>query len=517
MKHLMYFVITLVPFTHSKTAGQLCSGTAERASDGNWYCSEVLAITYNNISQPGAYNRTTYVDPSTGICGHETVRYPATGQLTPLFGEVSMHLRGPMNVSQLAVYQIPSEAFKMRRRNTVPFYNRRRAMKQRDPDTAEIHRFDDVNQALPLHKLTWSTATNCSSLSTVTSTVFETNCGSSISSSTPTAMINTAYVRPPMPCLHTPEIQLSTTETSDAPIATLSSTNCTFPSPPTITKDLERHFTAALKSGPTHSSTPIIDKAEVRKRAAAWDRIAYYTSAAPAQATGFSFLANLGDPQKSGTFDYAFGNSLSFVNPAGNRVAPESEAFDGTLDTSEYEIAVFSDKECDVNCPYWRPNATSHYGWSGSSKAFFIEFQMDHYQNRGTDQGLISDAPAWWFLNAAIPRILQYGNDRNNIPCSCWSTGCGEFDAFEVLGNGEERAKSTMHRQGNLEGGDSNYFKRPVGRALKFAVVWHYPHITARVLDDDYNFPEALSEDEINSLVAYDPDSWVHSLFPIGD
>ncbi|KAL1594721.1 target of Sbf [Nothophoma quercina] len=200
--------------------------------------------------------------------------------------------------------------------------------------------------------------------------------------------------------------------------------------------------------------------------------------------------------------EVAFGNSLSFVNPAGDKVAPESEPFDGTLDTSEYEIAVFSDKE---------------YGWAGSSKAFFIEFQMDHYQNRGSDYGLISDAPAWWFLNAAIPRILQYGNDRNNIPCSCWSTGCGEFDAFEVLGNGDERAKSTMHRQGNLEGGDSNYFKRPVGRMLKFAVVWHFPHITAMVLDDDYDFPEFLTEDQVDDLVAYDPDSWVHSLFPIGD
>jgi hypothetical protein len=43
---------------------------------------------------------------------------------------------------------------------------------------------------------------------------------------------------------------------------------------------------------------------DVHKAAAAtWDRVAYYTSAAPAAATGFAFLANLGDPQKSGTFD----------------------------------------------------------------------------------------------------------------------------------------------------------------------------------------------------------------------
>lgn len=217
------------------------------------------------------------------------------------------------------------------------------------------------------------------------------------------------------------------------------------------------------------------------------------------------------------TWVSAFGNSLSYVSSNGGVVAPESMPFDGTLATSEREIAVFSDKACDQDCPYWRPNATSHFGWTGSSKAFFIEFQMDHYQNTGTDQGMISDAPAWWFLNAAIPRVLQYGSDRNNIPCSCWSTGCGEFDAFEVLGNGEERAKSTLHRQGNLEGGDSNYFKRPVGRMLKFAVIWTYPNITALVLDDDFDFSESLSDDQIQQLVSYDPDSWVHSLFAIGD
>jgi hypothetical protein len=37
--------------------------------------------------------------------------------------------------------------------------------------------------------------------------------------------------------------------------------------------------------------------------ASTWSRVAFYTSAAPATASGFAFLANLGDPQKSGTFD----------------------------------------------------------------------------------------------------------------------------------------------------------------------------------------------------------------------
>ncbi|CAN9326863.1 unnamed protein product [Alternaria alternata] len=238
------------------------------------------------------------------------------------------------------------------------------------------------------------------------------------------------------------------------------------------------------------------------------------TTATPTQSSSPSWLNRL---NKWTYILSAFGNSLSYVTPRGDKVAAESLPFNGMLQTSETEIIVLSDKECDADCPYWRPNATSHYGWSGSSKAFFIEFQMDHYPNLGTDQGMLSDAPAYWFLNAAIPRILQYGSDRNNIPCSCWSTGCGEFDAFELLSNGAERAKSTIHRQGNLEGGDSNYFRRPVGQTMKFAVVWHYPHITALVLDDKFDFSQSMSDDAMRKLVAYDADSWVHSLYAIGD
>lgn len=251
--------------------------------------------------------------------------------------------------------------------------------------------------------------------------------------------------------------------------------------------------------------------------AGAWSRVASYTSAAPAEATGFAFLANLGDPQKSGTFDYAFGNSLGYVIGDGSKVSADNTPFDGTLETSEREIAGFTDEICDGECEYARPDTVAHHGWDGPSKAFFIEFQMDHYDNEGSDQGMLSDAPAWWFLNAAIPRVLQYGNDRKNIPCSCWSTGCGEFDAFELLGKGELRAKSTIHRQGNLEGGDSNCFLRPVGHMLKFAVVFHDWNITASVLDDSFDFTESLTQAQIDDILAYNDDDSSHSLYPVGD
>jgi hypothetical protein len=182
------------------------------------------------------YNRTTYVDPNKGICGHETVGYGGTDELTPLFGEVvlsvacrpwsaksrqvSMHLRGPMNVSQLAVYQLPGDMQTLQKRNTVPFYNRRRAMEKRKANTKK-----------PLQD---------------------------------TALAELIDRRTPRP----------TSQSNEEPQRTLTT-----------------------KQADTAPGRRFV------RRAADWNRVAYYTSASPAAATGLSFLANLGDPRKSGTFD----------------------------------------------------------------------------------------------------------------------------------------------------------------------------------------------------------------------
>jgi hypothetical protein len=187
MKHTFLIASAILPIAYGRTSGELCRGTDSKAPDGNWYCSEVLAITYRNISQAGVYNQTTSVDPKTGICAHQTVGYEGIGPLTPLFGEVSMHLRGPMNVSQLAVYQLPGDMHTLQKRNTVPFYSRRRAANKRKP------------------------------------------------------------LQP--------------------------------------------------------TTTPKPKREGMERDGADWSRVGYYTSTAPAQATGLSFLANLGDPQMSGTFD----------------------------------------------------------------------------------------------------------------------------------------------------------------------------------------------------------------------
>ncbi|KAK3208568.1 hypothetical protein GRF29_77g1154638 [Pseudopithomyces chartarum] len=127
----------LIQAAHCRTAAQLCRGTAERADDGNWYCAEVTAITYKNISQAGEYNRTTRVNPKTGLCDHEPVAYSGVGPFTPLIGELSMHLRGPINVSQIAVYKLPdvSTSKRLSVGRSIGWANkRRRKQKAREVD-----------------------------------------------------------------------------------------------------------------------------------------------------------------------------------------------------------------------------------------------------------------------------------------------------------------------------------------------------------------------------------------------
>ncbi|KAF2736585.1 hypothetical protein EJ04DRAFT_521802 [Polyplosphaeria fusca] len=484
----------LAPVAHGKTSAQLCRGTAAEADDGNWYCSEVSTITYKNISQPGTYNRTTGVDPSTGLCAHQPISYSGRGSLTPLLGELSMHLRGPMNISKIAIYTLSASASNVEseRSDILPERSQRTGRQAQAAPLGQLlsrRRAQPSTTSRPSH---YSASIEANPQHFNTRWFKKSDSGICSTQLQPVTITETVYL-PETAC----ECIASTANENTTILATDPySTGCPTSSEPTVSLAISRPTVAA--------------------RAVGWNRIASYTSAAPAEATGIVFLANLGDERKSGTFDYAFGNSLSYVSPDGGRVASDPGPFAGTLQTSEVEMAAFSDKACNGDCEYSRPKSTQYHGWDGESKAFFIEFQMDHYDNVGNDQGMLSDAPAWWFLNAAIPRTLQYGNDRNNIPCSCWSTGCGEFDAFEVLGKGEERAKSTIHRQGNLEGGDSNYFQRPVGRRMKFGVIFTNLNITATVIDDSFNFPPTLDQGTIDKLIAYDSNSNAHSLFRIG-
>lgn len=147
----------------------------------------------------------------------------------------------------------------------------------------------------------------------------------------------------------------------------------------------------------------------------------------------------------------------------------------------------------ETSCGYSRNGTVAHHGFGGAQKLFLFEFQMPFDTTTG---GTNADMPAIWMLNAQIPRTLQYGA----ADCSCWTSGCGEFDLFEVLDAGNTRCKSTVH--GNSAGGDSDYFVRPTGKTMKAAVLMINENAHLQVLSDDYSFQNVLTADIVNAIVA---------------
>jgi hypothetical protein len=132
-------------------------------------------------------------------------------------------------------------------------------------------------------------------------------------------------------------------------------------------------------------------------------------------------------------------------------------------------------------------------GFDGADKVFLFEFSMPH---EPVDGSFLADQPALWFLNAKIPYTMQYG------ACSCWATGCGEFDVFEVLAPGDTKCKSTFHSV--FAGGDSNYFQRPSDAPVKVAVVFNSAGkaVSVKVLDSSVDFSQGLSQAQVDAMTA---------------
>ena len=190
-------------------------------------------------------------------------------------------------------------------------------------------------------------------------------------------------------------------------------------------------------------------------------------NSADANSTGLAFLNNNGG-QGSGVWDSHFGNSLSYASPDCKSGSPHPEFFTGYLDDG-IELTIFTDTECDTRdpntpCGYTRPGTVAHHGFTttaAQSTLFLLDFSMPLTGSTGFNK----DMPSIWILNAQIPRTLQYdltSSSSNQQPCSCWSSGCGEFDVFEVLDSGNTKMKATWH--GDKAGGSSYFFDRPTDK-----------------------------------------------------
>lgn len=225
-----------------------------------------------------------------------------------------------------------------------------------------------------------------------------------------------------------------------------------------------------------------------------WGRNAYY-NAENETAEGLVFLNYFGG-SGSGTFDYNFGTSLSYASTDGLSGADSPQILQDTTLPSSAEVVIMTDQKCeDDACGYTRPGTVAHHGFDGAQKAFFFEFSMPDSGESSVDIYEPVNMPAIWMLNAQIPRTLQYGNEE----CSCWSSGCGELDMFEVLAPGDTRAKSTLH--GNKAGGDSNYFSRPVDAPIKIGMILYDDNIHIKILDSSVDFASIMDTSIIEDIL----------------
>ncbi|KAK3341073.1 putative TOS1-like glycosyl hydrolase-domain-containing protein [Lasiosphaeria hispida] len=447
---------------------QLCQGKSFE-ENGNFYCKAVQHIVYNDVGAAGEYKQVTYMDQSTGDCRFESKQF--SGPLAPFNEPMSLHFRGPLQLKQMAVYipggQEPgkrdggAEEIKSEHHGHARSHHH---LHQRQNPHHHHHQHQqfhqkkhDAGKEVEKRKCPeeWVTAV----IDGKTVSWLNDWCPGYTPTVAPTAA----------PSASAPPKSVAATTTAPA-------SNAAAPS--------GSSFGKAGPKGPIGG---------------AFVRTGYY-DAASQKAEGLTFLGNLGG-QGSGKWTPKFGNTLSYINSQAMEGAAKPEVLADTTIPSSHEVIVMTDKKCDSeSCGYVQDGAVAYQGFAGADKTFLLEFTMPHDHS---GSGPEADMPAIWMLNARIPYTSQYS------ACSCWTTGCGEFDVFETLSPGSTKAKSTFHGPPGVLGGDSNYFDRPVGGAIRVAVVYDSASlsVSVKVLDGsegmgDGTFPAAISAEDIQALLS---------------
>jgi len=224
-----------------------------------------------------------------------------------------------------------------------------------------------------------------------------------------------------------------------------------------------------------------------------YQRVAYYDADA-GKAEGLVFLSHKGDDEVSGTFDTCFGNSLSYVTSDMEGPSKSPQVLAKQMVPSNNEFVIASGASCeDGGCGYVRPGTQAHHGWGGTEKVFVFEFSMPDDFSSDFNKNM----PSLWLLNQQIVNTLQYGKPE----CSCWKTGCGELDVFEVLEGNHDSAITAIH--GKKEGMGVGSFPRPKTETIKLAVIFSGNKASIRVLPTSHAFSSRVNTfDKVSGGVA---------------
>lgn len=328
------------------------------------------------------------MNSATGQCTSQPYAY--SGSMSPLDEEVSIHFRGPIALKQFAVYTPGSSSSKAKR-----------AVHNHAHAHAHNHaHFHEKREPVPEPEpQTWVTATIDG---VAVSWVNNYTPGAAAATSTTAAAASAA----------------TTFATSVAPV--------------------KAAVTSILSSAVAAATSAVAAVENLVVSGGSWEQVGYYNSEA-GSSTGLTFMGNHGG-SGSGVWDTSFGMSLSYLSADGSTGAASPQTLEDTTIPSGTEFSIFSSTPCSSGsgCGYYRPGSVANHGFGGSQKLFMFEFEMP---SEPSATGMNADMPAIWMLNAKIPRTGQYVSAN----CSCWTSGCGEFDIFEVLTTGSTKAKSTMH------------------------------------------------------------------------
>ncbi|ODV96342.1 hypothetical protein PACTADRAFT_67771 [Pachysolen tannophilus NRRL Y-2460] len=424
------------------------SATSCSYVSGNYYCDEVTNIVYEGIGYSGSYTDVTDMDETSCDCSTDTASF--SGTLSPLDEELSVHFRGPLKLLQFGVYY-PSDSSSSKK-------------VKRDDSDDECTTTQHVHHA---HKRAVSTE-----YIDVTATVLVDQYGNTITTAATSA----------------------TSDVSDSSVTVVYSESST----EAITTSEPAYSTESSSTSTSSSS----DSSSSSTSTSGWERVSYYE---PGSTTNVTFMNNLGGVNGSGTWSTCFGNSLSYCNSDGTTAASEAVALDEVTIASDVEYIIFSGSECSDtsvgDCGYYRSDIPAYHGFAGASKMFVFEFLMPT-ESTVSDTTENYDMPAIWLLNAKIPRTTQYGT------CSCWATGCGELDLFEILSAGEDKLISHLHDgegdNGTSDGGggSQDYFARPTSSTMKAAVIFYDSEVHITVVDNSTSFESTIDSDTVSDWLS---------------
>lgn len=401
-------------------------------------------IKYSGVGFSGQYNDVTDMDETSGKCSTLTKSF--SGSLSPFDEELSVHIRGPINLKKFAVYTGLGSS------------------KKRDLDCDK-----SVNLVKHAHKreaTVVQTATVIVDPNGGTTTLAATEPSSESSSSSSSDIYSPSDVYSPS------SFSTSTLISSSSSSSSASSSASASPS-----------------SSPSTGS-------------GSWSRVSYY-DASSGSSSNVAFMGHYGSPGVSGTFSFTFGSSLSYCNAKGTAVSSQNTVLlDTTLD-SDVEIALFQDLDCGDECGFSRKDVPAKKGWSGKYKIFAFNFKMPSATDLTSNN---HDMPAVWLLNAKIPRTSQYGD----CLCWSSGCGEMDLWEVITLGSNQltltiHNGQGGHNLDHNGGGGANDYFERPTNEYINVAAIFKGDEIYLAKLSDDFDFGSGLDDETVSSWLEGTP------------